>query len=127
MSTPIPSNTLTGQEISSPSAPCNEARAINVRCDFTGSTEFSFDLNSQIERGFIDTIRSAFVDNSENPNEFVIFVPSLNQEIKVPANHQGFFPLFTTNPTNLAFRAVAGVTKLTLYNIPMPLAVWSTP
>lgn len=127
MATPIQSSALTGQEVSNPQAPCNDARAINIRCDFLGTTEFSFDLNTQIQRGFIDTIRSAFVDNSENPNEFTIFVPSLNQEIKIPANHQAFVPLFTTNPTSLAFRATAGVTKLTLYNIPMPLAVWSTP
>src|SRR6185437_8483945 len=85
------------------------AKAMPISLDFTVNGEIDFDLITETQRGIIDFVQSAWIDNSNNPNPLSLIYSQTGQAIVIPAKAQGIWPVIapsglrctaTTTPGN---------------------------
>ena len=105
-------------------------KAIALVAPFTSSAQ-SFDVNLLLTQSlqFMSLVQAVFVDNSANAVGVTITVTQIGQQLKVPANSQGYLPLLVTKNSKLTISSTvttaANVTVIFL-NVPVPAAVWAT-
>lgn len=73
--------------------PCDEHKTIS---DFySGSGLKYFDFSTQKETGVFKGVKTVFIDNSPNADEFTLFVDDSGQSVKCACGKQGYYPVIT--------------------------------
>jgi hypothetical protein len=106
-----------------PSAPV----IVPQSADFRSTNEMEVDLSPLIDKGNIDFISGAFVDNSASGQPLTIQVAGSQQKVIWPAGFQGYLPLLAPNAPKFAVSCpvVPGVIiPIIFYNV--PLLPWLT-
>jgi hypothetical protein len=100
--------------------------AIPIVLDFTTASSFVIDWTGQNWQGFVTTIQTVYVDNTQNTGPLTISGNPLNQGISVPGGAQAFLPLTVVNPPKFTVSVANGngVARLIFMNVPMPACVW---
>lgn len=77
--------------------------------------------------GVIDKIQGVWIDNTNNPQVFILTLPQTGQQIEVAPGLQCIAPLFA--PTPLKFSGTCsgiGVTQVIFLNVPVAPMTWGT-
>lgn len=109
-------------------APAEGPRVVPVILDFTATpAEISGDFTIEESTGVVSFVQSVFIDNADNTSPLTLIIDVTGQRIVVPANRQGYFPVFATESFKWTART-AGVFRvgITFANVPMPTAIWAT-
>lgn len=123
---PSPQSTYLDIPIFNALFPKEGPKSIPVTLNFANQQSFNVDLTLLQQRGFIKTIQSVWVDNSQNASALSIQVAGSNQTVKIPGNSQGCLPIFVPASAQFVI-SCAGGQNATIYftNVPLPAAVWS--
>ena len=103
-------------------------KAVPVPFDFTAYNSQVVDLSNLQQRGLISAVQAVFADNSANPVALVISVNGSQQNIIVPPNSQGYFPLLVPAAIELTVSmtgATSPGTTIFLLNFPVPAVQWA--
>lgn len=110
-----------------------QAVAIPCVCDFTATgtpaSGYVIDAQNFFNKGYLRSVQTIFVDNSQNPEYVTISSNQYGLDYSLPAGWQGFFPVigalasgFKLNVSTVGFSAVVTVTLL---NVVIPPFQWS--
>lgn len=101
---------------------------LSTRLDFTALGSAKIDLVKEEATDRMPVgVQSIFIDNSENPQPLVMVVGVTQQRVKIPANKQGVFPVYSNGDTDFTFTTTAGagiIIPIIFANFPQPYAVW---
>jgi hypothetical protein len=106
--------------------------AITATCDFSAtgipSTGYYVDTTTYANKLQMKTVRTIFIDNSQNNGFVEVYNPVFDQAFSLPPGYQGYFPIlaptisgskfFITSTGNLAANII-------FLNTLMPLASWA--
>lgn len=113
-------------DVSNQNIACECPKVLEVRLDFTTFTTWDVDLSYLIDRGALSAVQSVYIDNGLNANAITLQCEVTNQRITLLANRQGYFPIALPNPPKFRVTAAGGISRLHLFNVPMPVGVWPT-
>lgn len=101
--------------------PSEGPMTIPLNFDMGAATDYEIDLTQIVETGVVSFITGAWIDNSLNGQILNIKCAGNGQEIKFPANKQGFMQLMLTNPPKLTLSqaAIGDNVKLIFVNFPV--------
>jgi hypothetical protein len=108
--------TLQARKITLGYAPKEGAFALPVTLLFNTNAvqQISMDFFKEQSQGQIEFIQSVFIDNSQNPQGLALRFPTLQQQITVRTQMQGYFPLFAPN-------GAFSLTAVTTGNVDIPI------
>lgn len=100
-------------------------RAARIALAFPADSGAVADFSTFQFMGEVCKIQTLFVDNSANASSLTITTNTLQQQLFIPPNSQGFIPLLSTQPLKLSF-ASTGPANVTVYalNYSVPPAMW---
>lgn len=100
-------------------------KAARINLDFSLDTNFSLDITSDQQRGFLSMVQTLFIDNVLSPVPTAVNINSSGQIIVAPAGSQGYYNVLCPNPTRLQFSSTGGVlVPLFLINVPIAPTTW---
>lgn len=103
------------------------AKAIPVIYDFSQAASFTTDLTSQKLTGKLTIFQSIFIDNSQNNQAITVQMAGLGQQISIPAQYQGIFPVFVSDqPLFTVSSQGSGIAKVAYSNAHLPPCTWAT-
>lgn len=73
--------------------PCDEHKTLSE--NYSGSGVKHFDFSTQKETGIFKGVKTVFIDNSSNADEFSLFVDDTGQSVKCAGGKQGYYPVLT--------------------------------
>lgn len=119
------SNNLPSFQISARSHPSAGSKVIQEVFDFTAAVSIIGDFLLEMMDGHIDNIQSVKIDNSQNPDQFILLVlgvGTVGDTIVVPPNTQGVYPITAPiGKLNYVASSFGGVkVPVNFYNIELP-------
>ena len=122
---PGPAGPYLSQAIFNALIPKEGPKAIPITFDFSAANAYGADFTIASQTGVISIIQCLYVDNSNNPAQLVITIPSLGQVIKCPPNSEGYFPVLSPNSPKFELASTGGVTVTVFFiNVPLPALFW---
>lgn len=105
--------------------PAEGPKIVPLTLDHTVAAALTIDLTQQQQSGKFSFIQSIMVDNSGNPNPYIITTNIIGQRLVIPANGQAILPIFIGNPPKFTCQTTIGVViPLWVLNVPLPAQVW---
>lgn len=108
-------------------APKAGPKSLPYTFDFSTDGVISDDLLTENLMNEVQFVQSIYVNNRDNDVEFRIVFAITGQEIVVPANASGIWPVFAPDQTSFVATMApqAGrIVKVQFLNVPMPLTQW---
>lgn len=108
--------------------PKEGAKAYPINLDFRATGKVVIDFTLQVQQGFVSFIQSVYIDNSLNPSPLKVTCSATNHNIKIPANSQGYFPLFLTSDPVITFETQEDnnlIVPIVATNVPVTPYVWA--
>lgn len=103
-------------------------KVVPQNVDLTTASGLELDLSPLVQNGNIDFVSGAWVDNSANDQVLNIAVAGSKQNIIVPANTQGYFPMLSPNNPIFTFSCATSpglIIPVIFYNIPLLPYMWN--
>lgn len=106
-------------------APSNGGpKAMPLVLDFSANAQVEFDLIDAVQRGAVEFVQSAWIDNSDNPNALTISFSQTGQRLKIPAGASGCWPIIAPSGLRCVASTIPGggvIAYMILLNVPMPM------
>jgi len=100
---------------------------MEFRCDWTGSDEFTLNLNNAGEQGVIDMVQTLWIDNKDCNQKVDFEIDGSGQVIRFPATSQGYVPILAQNPVRIKVSAPSTpgqVTRFIIMNFRCQPYIW---
>jgi hypothetical protein len=108
-------------------APCEGSKTMPILVAFSLGNNYSLDLTSIINQGFISNVQTVYVDNSANPEPVSFTMGVTNQVVTFPAYCQGYMPVLQPNPPVLLIACAGSASvRIQLLNYFMPPIMYNT-
>ena len=92
-----------------------------------GLTTISDDFFKEESGGLIDKIQGVWIDNTNNPQAFVLTLPQTGQQIEVAPGLQCIAPVFASSPLKFSGTSSGvGITQVIFLNVPVAPMTWGT-
>lgn len=90
-----------------------------------GLTEYTIDLTLTQQLGYITSVQTCYIDNTDNAEQLIVEVPSVGQRFIMPAGFQGYFPVLAPIEPVFKFSTDGNIDVFVqLINVPMPAQIW---
>jgi hypothetical protein len=111
--------------------PKEGSRAVSLAYNWTNQISYNEDLSQLVARGVETSIQGMFVDNSAGQATVNILIEGSGQQIIIPSQYQGLFPVFFSGAPSFQITAgssnAGAVTRIILLNVPPNSAgTWRT-
>lgn len=107
--------------------PAHGCKAIPVPYDFSVQAQFVTDLTNQKQQGKLTIFQSIFIDNANNNQPITVRAAGLGQQITIPAQYQGIFPIFVSDqPVFTVSSPGNGTAQVAFSNAALAPAMWPT-
>ncbi len=125
---PAPAQGYIANPIYNALVPAEGPKSVPVNFQFNidgANTIYDVDFRDLVESGKITVVQTVFIDNSAGGSEVIVTVQGSNQQIKCPANSQGYFPVLSAKIARFAVTTAGSANVPAQFiNVPLPTAVW---
>ena len=100
--------------------------AVPIIIDFTAHTAYKLDFTISQWTNKINSVQSAYIDNSNGLAPLLLTIEIIGQTITIPSGAQAYVPLVAPSPPifDVSCSNGAANTLIIFLNVPMPLSVW---